>query len=66
MNYQNGKIYKITANVNEDEGDIYIGSTTQSLSKRMAEHRNNYKRWKHGKTNKTSFNIYYNCFILYD
>ena len=55
MNYQNGKIYKITANINEDDGDIYIGSTTQSLSKRMAAHRNNYKRWKNAKTeNKTS------------
>ena len=71
MNYQNGKIYKITANINEDDGDIYIGSTTQSLSKRMAAHRNKYKRWKNGKTeNKTSsfliFEKYFleNCVIV--
>ena len=31
-----GKIYKILNNVNDD---VYIGSTCQSLSKRMAKHR---------------------------
>ena len=35
-NYQNGKIYGIRNNVDED---IYVGSTTQTLSKRMAKHR---------------------------
>jgi hypothetical protein len=33
-NYQDGKIYKITAG-----NFIYYGSTTQPLSKRLAEHR---------------------------
>jgi len=37
--YSKGKIYMIYPTVQHDEGDIYIGSTTQSLSKRMAHHR---------------------------
>lgn len=36
VNYKNGKIYKIVNDVNDD---IYIGSTCQSLSMRMAGHR---------------------------
>ena len=36
MDYSNGKIYCIHNTVDED---IYIGSTCQSLSKRMADHR---------------------------
>jgi hypothetical protein len=40
--YQNGKIYKIEP-LNGEEGDIYIGSTTQKyLSSRMNQHRSNY------------------------
>ena len=44
--YQNGKIYQIT--------DIaytkcYIGATTVSLSKRMSNHREMYKRYREGK-----------------
>jgi group I intron endonuclease len=35
-NYENGKIYKI---VNDVDDEIYIGSTTQPLSKRMVQHR---------------------------
>ena len=49
MDYKNGKIYKITANINEEEGDIYIGSTTQALSKRYEKHRSGYKSWKKNK-----------------
>jgi hypothetical protein len=46
VNYNNGKIYKIEA-INGDEGDIYIGSTTNNLlSERMAKHRINYRNWK--------------------
>ncbi len=37
MTYQNGKIYCIRNNIDDD---IYVGSTTQLLSKRMALHRN--------------------------
>ena len=35
-NYQNGKVYCIKNSVSSD---IYVGSTTQPLSKRMAKHR---------------------------
>lgn len=36
MDYKNGKIYKIANDINDD---VYVGSTTQSLSKRMAKHK---------------------------
>ena len=38
--YKNGKIYCIRNNINDD---IYVGSTTQPLSKRRAKHRENAK-----------------------
>ena len=38
--YQKAKIYKIVDNTN---GNIYIGSTTQSLHSRLGQHRNQYK-----------------------
>jgi group I intron endonuclease len=41
MNYQNGKIYVIRNHLNLL---VYVGSTTQALSKRMAYHRQDYKR----------------------
>ena len=48
VNYQEGKIYKIVSNTDDDI--CYVGSTTKKfLSQRMAEHRNSYKRWKNGK-----------------
>ena len=34
--YSNGRIYVIRNNINDD---VYVGSTTQPLSKRMAKHR---------------------------
>lgn len=51
-----GKIYKIT---NIGYNECYYGSTIQSLAKRMASHRKNYKEYKMGK-NKfiTSFNLF--------
>ena len=39
VDYSNGKIYGIY----EDDRLLYIGSTTQTLSKRMAKHRTNSK-----------------------
>lgn len=39
-NYQNGKIYCLRSHKTDK---IYIGSTTQKLSQRMAKHRNHYK-----------------------
>lgn len=51
MNYQNGKIYKI---VSENTEKIYIGSTCSPLSKRLYEHKANYKNYLDGAKNKIS------------
>ena len=60
VNYNNGKIYKIEPLCNHEDDEIYIGSTTKKyLSSRMVEHRQSYKRWKNGQTNKTmSFELF--------
>lgn len=46
MDYQNGKVYQILNYVTDD---VYVGSTCQSLSKRMSKHRGvmNNKTCKH-------------------
>jgi hypothetical protein len=51
-----GKIYKIIDNTN---GNIYIGSTTQKLNIRLNEHKSEYNRYLKGKsqTHCTSFEI---------
>ena len=41
--YSNGKIYKI---VNSETDDVYVGSTTQSLSKRFYDHKSTMKSSK--------------------
>ena len=41
VNYQNGKIYTIRCKT--DDTLIYVGSTTQTLSQRMTQHRSKYK-----------------------
>ena len=55
MKYENGKIYKIES----DQTDkVYIGSTTQRLSQRMAKHRDKYKIYLKGNYHfVTSFDI---------
>ena len=54
-NYQNGKIYAIRSH---QTTDIYIGSTTQSLSVRFGEHKRKYKLWINSKVNYiTSYEI---------
>ena len=40
MDYKNGKIYQILNNVNDD---VYVGSTTQPLCKRLYKHKQNSK-----------------------
>lgn len=46
--YSNGKIYIIRS---PNTQEVYIGSTIQSLSQRMAEHRTKFNLWKnHGTT----------------
>lgn len=41
VNYANGKIYTIRCR--NDDTLIYVGSTTQTLSQRMTQHRSKYK-----------------------
>ena len=45
VNYQDGRIYRIICNIT---GKQYIGSTTTSLSQRLAKHRHSYAFWKRG------------------
>ena len=55
--YQNGKIYKLTDNTN---GNIYIGSTTQTLNRRLQKHRASYNCYLNPNVKQgymTSFNI---------
>ena len=49
--YANSKIYKIICNATNE---MYIGSTTQALSKRLAEHVRDYKRYLNKKHNYVS------------
>lgn len=46
MKYQNGKIYSIRSYQTDK---IYIGSTTQPLSKRLYKHKINFKNYNKGK-----------------
>ena len=48
--YEKGKIYKV---VDIGYNKMYIGSTTESLSKRMERHRDKYKDYLKGKTDNT-------------
>ena len=43
--YHHSKIYKL---VSAETDNIYIGSTCNTLSKRMSQHKNDYKRWAEG------------------
>ncbi len=47
-NYQNGKIYKIVCNITNE---IYVGSTTLSLSERLRNHTYDYKHYLNNKHN---------------
>lgn len=49
--YQHSKIYLIRPTCEHEEGDVYVGATTQLLCKRMAKHRSDYITWKNGKRN---------------
>jgi hypothetical protein len=62
-NYQNGKIYTIRSHQTDQ---IYIGSTSQRLSRRMEGHRTNYKKYQNGTYHYvSSFEIvkYEDCYI---
>ena len=55
VKYENGKIYKIYDNTT---GNIYIGSTVNPLSVRLAQHRSHYRQFLDGKRgNVKSFEI---------
>ncbi len=55
IDYSKGKIYKIIDNTNDN---IYIGSTVKKLSRRLTNHRADYKRYLSGKTSYiSSFDI---------
>jgi hypothetical protein len=45
--YSQGKIYKIVCN---ETGQVYIGSTVQTLKDRLNDHKSNFKRWLDEKT----------------
>ncbi len=47
VDYKNSKIYCIRSHTTDN---IYIGSTTQTLSKRFAAHKSRYKRFLKGKS----------------
>ena len=54
-NYKNGKIYTIRSHLTDE---IYIGSTANSLHKKLNNHLSEFKRWRAGKTQyTTSFKI---------
>jgi hypothetical protein len=56
MDYKNGKIYQIT---DIAYTKMYIGSTTQPLSKRFSGHKSKYNKWKEGLHHKVSiFDIF--------
>ena len=59
--YQKGKIYKIYS-LNGTAEDVYYGSTTQTLSRRMAKHRTDHKA-KRTCTSCILLNKYDDCII---
>lgn len=54
--YQNGKIYKIQPNIEHEEGEVYIGSTINSLSYRFSKHKSDYKKQ----------DVFYTSFKIFD
>jgi hypothetical protein len=45
VNYRDGKIYKIVSNQTDQ---VYFGSTTNSLTRRLTDHRAKYKNYQKG------------------
>jgi hypothetical protein len=60
--YSNGRIYKIEPIIEHEKHEVYYGSRTSLLCKRMDLHRSGYKRWKSGKRKKT---MVYDLFDAY-
>ena len=61
--YKNGKIYKI---VSYKTGRVYIGSTIQQLSSRMAGHRRNYNKYQGRKKHTLEAGTGLNCITPFD
>ncbi len=61
--YKKSKIYKLVSNHTDK---IYVGATTNFLHTRKGQHISNYKRWKKGRSNCTSYEIvkYDDCKII--
>ena len=57
VDYQKGKIYKV---VDIEYNKCYFGSTCEELSRRMAGHRSDYRRYKDGR------HAYVSIFSLFD
>ena len=55
MDYNNGKIYKVT---DIAYTKMYIGSTTQPLSKRFNAHKSSYIKWIEGKCKCSIFSLF--------
>jgi len=51
-----GLVYKIT---NSDESIVYIGSTTESITRRFNRHRYGYEQWISGKADRCHSMIYH-------
>ena len=49
--YSKGKIYSIRSHLTDD---VYIGSTIETLSNRLSQHKKYYQKWLNKKTNYTS------------
>ena len=47
-------IYKIVSKTENNDGEIYIGSTKQPLSVRLSKHKHDYKRFLNNKYNYVS------------
>lgn len=56
--YSKGKIYKLWS---PSKNLVYYGSTVQTLSQRLAKHKNHYKTYKNDDVNKISAHLILDC-----
>jgi hypothetical protein len=54
VNYANTQLYELIEHDTQGNPVVYRGHTTQPLHKRLASHRDDFKRWKEGKQNYVS------------
>jgi hypothetical protein len=58
LDYSKGKIYKLWS---PSKNLVYYGSTIQTLSQRLAKHKNHYKTYKNDDVNKISAHLILEC-----